>query len=128
MILVAGSPASNKPRITASTTAGRVPLLGPGPEYTLSPITSLGATSDCQEALTSLFPVSLSIPRLTISTTTGDCGSKAIVARESSTITTRAPAGGPTENGGRSVANASRNAARRQRQQRTLLITGKTTA
>src|SRR6266446_1234759 len=74
----------------AATTAGRVPLCGPGPENTLSPTTSCVETTLSHASRTESFPVKFVIPLLTISTTLASRAWKASVAPGSSTTTTRA--------------------------------------
>ena len=55
--------------MTAATTLGRVPLAGPGEEYTLMPTTSRGLTRLAHARAVLVSPVSLRMPSLTSSRT-----------------------------------------------------------
>jgi hypothetical protein len=90
MMCSGGTPASSRPRITAATTAGRVPLIDPAAEKTLIPTTSCVATRLRQASAEAVLPVRLVMPRFTIVCTRALSGWKLNVAFGSSTTTTRA--------------------------------------
>ena len=85
---------ASRPRITASATAGRVPLSIPAVEKTLMPTTSCVETRLRQASATVVLPVKFVMPRLTIVCTEAVSGWKSWMAFESSTMTTseRVPA------------------------------------
>src|SRR5437763_2667033 len=75
--------------ITAATTAGRVPLADPGPQYTFNPTMSCVEINERHAAATDVLPASVVRPCSTIGRSRSMRGSNASVASLSCTITTR---------------------------------------
>src|SRR6266853_140481 len=90
MIWRGGRPEAIKSLITAATTAGRVPLFGPGSEKTLMPIVSWVETRLRHASMLEPLPVRFVIACPTIRRTTSGCGRKASVASGAHTENTRA--------------------------------------
>src|SRR5436190_11170068 len=90
MIFFGGNPAPSNPATTAATTAGRVPLFGPGMENTFNPTTSWVETRLRQASVTLGFSVRAVIARFIMAWIFIDRGRKASVASGSCAITTLA--------------------------------------
>src|SRR5258706_9320807 len=90
MICLGGMPAASSPSTTAATNAGRLPLLGPGGENTLMPMTSRRETRLCHASDTVAFSVRFVMARSTMARIVSGRGRKASVASGSLTTTTRA--------------------------------------
>src|SRR5215471_16912082 len=98
------SPDSRRPSMTAATTAGRVPLFGPGAERTLIPTISCVVTRLSQASRTLGLAVKLVIARLTMVRITSGRGRNASVASGFWTMTTRAREGVAEDEKGAGVA------------------------
>src|SRR5881394_4213920 len=75
--------------MTAATSAGRVPLADPGPQYTFKPTMSCDEINESHAEETVGLPASVVSPRSIIGRTRSIRGSNASVACSSCTITTR---------------------------------------
>jgi len=84
-MLVDGWPERTNESMSASTTAGRVPVRAPGAEITLKPTTSDGLTQNFQAAAALVLPESAKRPFSASFRTTSRSGMKAEVAPGSET-------------------------------------------